>query len=230
MTQSTISIDKKKKIIRITVSAVSWAVFIAIVAIFLSVFIQIITKQTPALFGYRFYYVLSDSMSPEIEPGEVIVSKVYNVKKGTPEINVGDIITYIIPEGQDHAGMPNTHKVIEVITLPDGTINLQTSGEKRIDPYTTPLESVQGVMVRKSPFMSSIYSLLASKNSIMIIIMIVPLFLTIVSLIYRLVVTIKQKNDEEEKPTPFSEEEYKQKVISDYLKSKDNNQDDGNNT
>lgn len=230
MTQSTISVDKKKKIIRITVSAVSWAVFIAIVAIFLSVFIQIITKQTPALFGYRFYYVLSDSMSPEIEPGEVIVSKVYNVKKGTPEINVGDIITYIIPEGQDHAGMPNTHKVIEVITLPDGTINLQTSGEKRIDPYTTPLESVQGVMVRKSPFMSSIYSLLASKNSIMIIIMIVPLFLTIVSLVYRLVVTIKQKNDEEEKPTPFSEEEYKQKVISDYLKSKDNNQDDGNNT
>jgi len=54
--------------------------------------------------------------------------------------------------------------------------------------------------------------------------------LTIVSLVYRLVVTIKQKNDEEEKPTPFSEEEYKQKVISDYLKSKDNNQDDGNNT
>ena len=60
--------------------------------------------------------------------------------------------------------------------------------------------------------------------------MIVPLFLTIVSLVYRLVVTIKQKNDEEEKPTPLSEEEYKQKVISDYLKSKDNNQDDGNNT
>lgn len=230
MTQSTISVDKKKKIIRITVSAVSWAVFIAIVAIFLSVFIQIITKQTPALFGYRFYYVLSDSMSPEIEPGEVIVSKVYNVKKGTPEINVGDVITYIIPEGQKHAGMPNTHKVIEVITLPNGTINLQTSGEKGIDPYTTPLESVQGVMVRKSPFMASIYSLLASKNSIMIIIMIVPPFLTIVSLVYRLVVTIKQKNDEEEKPTPFSEEEYKQKVISDYLKSKDNNQDDGNNT
>lgn len=231
MTQSTISVDKKKKIIRITVSAVSWAVFIAIVAMFLSVFIQIITKQTPALFGYRFYYVLSDSMSPEIEPGEVIVSKVYNVKKGTPEINVGDIITYIIPEGQDHAGMPNTHKVIKAPYDNNGEIYLQTKGVHNvISDKPIPITAVQGVMVRKSPFMASVYSLLASKNSIMIIIMIVPPFLTIVSLVYRLVVTIKQKNDEEEKPTPLSEEEYKLKVISDYLKSKDNNQDDGNNT
>ncbi|HQC54531.1 MAG TPA: signal peptidase I [Clostridia bacterium] len=221
MTKSTLTIDKKKKIIRISISAITWAIFIAIVIMFLSVFLQIITKRTPALFGYRFYYVLSGSMSPEIEPGEVIVSKVYNAKKNSPEIKLDDVVTYIAPEGHEQAGLPITHKVIKAPYDYKGITYIQTQGvanHKADEPI--PITAVQGVMTRKSPAMASFYTLLANKNSIMIFIMIVPLFITIVSLIYRLVVTIKQKPNDENQ-TSISEEEYKQKVISDYLKSQE---------
>lgn len=221
--------SKKKKITRIVTSAISWSIFIIVAIALIIVFVQLVTGKSPALFGYRYYYVMTGSMSPEIEPGEVILSKAYNKKTGKPQIEIGDVVTYIIPEGNSQAGRPNTHKVIKAPYVNDnGELYIQTKGTNNAIPDTPiPITSVQSVMIRKSATMTFIYSTFTNRSSLLVVLMIIPLVLTIVTLIYRLVVIAKSKPEEkEEEVQSLSEEEYKAKVISDYLKSAEKNKAD----
>lgn len=214
-----VSLTKSKKKITLVVNILSWIVFGIIVLAVFSVLIQTISGQTPNLFGYRYYYVLTSSMSPELEPGDVILSKLYNENKDSPKIEIGDVITFIIPEGSPNAGALNTHKVI---TAPyedeiSGKYFVVTKGVANlVQDAPTPVENIQAIMVRKSISMSKLYGLFIESNTILIVLFVIPFIVIIGSLIYRLVVTIKKKpttnliNAEED-------EEYKKKVILDFL-------------
>jgi signal peptidase I len=62
--------------------------------------------RIPSIFGYKPMVVLTGSMAPEINPGDVIIGKGVNAKN----IRIGDIITYKISDE-----MLITHRVIEVV-------------------------------------------------------------------------------------------------------------------
>lgn len=65
----------------------------------------------PNLFGYAPLSVQSDSMVPTFESGDLIISKV--VDENT-ELNVGDVITYVMNiDGQD---VLNSHKIVDITT------------------------------------------------------------------------------------------------------------------
>ena len=64
----------------------------------------------PHVFGYRTATMLTGSMSPGINPGDVVVS----VPKPADQVAVGDIISYHIPV-QDHR--VETHRVIKVTLM-----------------------------------------------------------------------------------------------------------------
>ena len=208
-----------KKGLKLAVNIATWTIFGIIFLAVLSVLIQSIMGVPPNIFGYRFYFVLTSSMSPELEPGDVILSKLYNDQKNSPEIEVGDVVTYIIPEGQPREGFPNTHKVITAPYEDGGKTYIVTKGVNNViaDP-PTPIENVQAVMVNKSTFMSKLYGLFIGGNTLLIILFIVPFLFIIGSLVYRLVVTLKAKPAP--KIPPEDDEEYKKKVIEDYLKKK----------
>lgn len=85
----------------------------------------------PRILGYQTSTMLTGSMSPLINPGDIVVTK----PVPATEIRVGDIITYHIPVEDQRV---ETHRVTEVITNPDGTIAVQTKGDANngVDPWT----------------------------------------------------------------------------------------------
>jgi signal peptidase len=88
----------------------------------------------PRFLGYQTSTMLTGSMSPLINPGDVVLS----IKTPAAQVKAGDIITYAIPV-DDHR--IETHRVTEVITNPDGTIAVRTKGDANngADPWTAVL-------------------------------------------------------------------------------------------
>lgn len=89
----------------------------------------------PRLFGYQTSTMLTGSMSPLINPGDVVVS----VARPAAELKAGDVISYGIPV-EDHR--VETHRVIEVDRGADGTVTVRTKGDANpaADPWTATLQ------------------------------------------------------------------------------------------
>jgi signal peptidase I len=88
----------------------------------------------PHVLGYRTMTMLTGSMAPNIEPGDVVVSTPLDVQ----DVEVGMVITYHIPI-DDHRVV--THRVIEVDHTADGTVSVRTQGDANDapDPWTAVL-------------------------------------------------------------------------------------------
>lgn len=84
--------------------------------------------------------VLTESMEPEIHDGDLIVCK----KTDTDDINVGDVISYYDPDGNDKSIV--THRVIGITEVGEGRL-FDTQGDNNNikDRYPVPDENVIGV-------------------------------------------------------------------------------------
>jgi signal peptidase len=85
----------------------------------------------PRVLHYQTATMLTGSMAPGIEPGDVIV----DVKEKATDLEVGQIITYHIPV-DDHR--VESHRVAWVGRDKDGTVLFRTKGDANagIDPWT----------------------------------------------------------------------------------------------
>ena len=85
----------------------------------------------PHLLGYRTMTMLTGSMAPGINPGDVTVA----VAEPIGRLAVGQIISYQIPL-QDHRVV--SHRVVSVKRLANGTVQMQTKGDHNpaVDPWT----------------------------------------------------------------------------------------------
>ena len=97
----------------------------------------------PHVFGYRTMTMLTGSMAPEINPGDVTIVTPIAVS----EVTEGMVITYHRPI-EDHSLV--THRVISVETAPDGSVSVQTKGDANAaaDPWTATLEGDTAYQVR----------------------------------------------------------------------------------
>ena len=97
----------------------------------------------PHVLGYRTMTMLTGSMAPEIDPGDVTIVTPIAVS----EVTEGMVITYHRPI-EDHSLV--THRVISVETAPDGTVTVQTKGDANaaVDPWTATLEGDTAYQVR----------------------------------------------------------------------------------
>lgn len=88
----------------------------------------------PRFLGYQTATMLTGSMAPLINPGDVVVT----VPTPVADIRTGDVITYRIPV-EDHR--VETHRVTEVLTNKDGTTAVRTKGDANngADPWTATL-------------------------------------------------------------------------------------------
>jgi signal peptidase len=88
----------------------------------------------PHILDYRTMTMLTGSMAPTIDPGDVVVSTPIDVD----DIDVGMVITYHIPI-DDHRVV--THRVIDVQHTADRTVTVQTKGDANdaADPWTAVL-------------------------------------------------------------------------------------------
>lgn len=97
----------------------------------------------PHVFGYRTLTMLTGSMAPEIDPGDVVVV----TPLATAEVTKGMVITYQIPVGT-HALI--THRVISVTHATDGSVTINTKGDANTaaDPWTATLQGGTAYQVR----------------------------------------------------------------------------------
>jgi len=96
----------------------------------------------PHVLGYRTMTMLTASMAPEIEPGDVTVVTPIAIS----EVTEGMVITYHKPI-DDHSLV--THRVVSVERT-NGTVTVQTKGDANdaIDPWTATLEGDTAYEVR----------------------------------------------------------------------------------
>src|SRR5688500_14462673 len=109
----------------------------------LAVLIFAVLAVGPHLLGYRTMTMLTASMAPEIDPGDVIIVTPIKVS----EVTEGMVITYHKPI-DDHSLV--THRVISVETAGNGTVTVQTKGDanQALDPWTAMLEGDTAYEVR----------------------------------------------------------------------------------
>ena len=97
----------------------------------------------PHLLGYRTMTMLTASMAPGIDPGDVVISTPLAVT----DVTEGMVISYHIPI-DDHRVV--THRVIDVQHGPDGSVTVQTKGDANDhpDPWTAVLQGDTAYQVR----------------------------------------------------------------------------------
>ena len=97
----------------------------------------------PHVFDYRTLTMLTGSMAPEINPGDVAVVTPLAVT----DVTEGMVITYHQPIAE-HALI--THRVVSVDKTLDGTVTVQTKGDanEAVDPWSATLEGDTAYQVR----------------------------------------------------------------------------------
>ncbi|HHT83993.1 MAG: signal peptidase I [Christensenellales bacterium] len=187
--------NNDKKNLRHKVSTVIVAIgMILAIAACVYLFVQYAEGKSPSLLGYKFYYILTDSMEPELRVNDVIISKTINsAQEAKMKVKEGDVVTYIAAEGAQK-GMTITHKVIKEphIDQRTGKEVILTKGVKPGAPVDAPvpLENVQAVMAKRAVFLSYIYRTLISGWG-MILLVGLPLGIMLGILVFRLISQIK---------------------------------------
>ena len=144
-----------RKIINIITTVV--LIFLIVIVVFL--FVIRVSGSTPSLFGYSVFQVQTNSMEPELNPGDVIL-----VKSCDPEdIQKGDIITYKATAGE-MAGKTITHQVAVEPVQRGGEWFYRTKGIREgasLDPEIS-FDMIQGEFVRKLKVVDKLYSFFLS--------------------------------------------------------------------
>jgi signal peptidase len=97
----------------------------------------------PHVLGYRTMTMLTGSMSPQINPGDVVISTPLDVQ----DVAEGMVISYHIPI-DDHRVV--THRVVSVEHGADGSLTVQTKGDANtaVDPWKATLQGGTAYQVR----------------------------------------------------------------------------------
>lgn len=141
-TNEMIKIEKEKKkkrqdIINNVITGILLILIIVCAYFFYQKFIQ---KENPInLFGYRSFVILTGSMEPNLNPGDMIFTK--KVEKNN--LKNGDIITFLTTGTTS----TTTHRIVNIINQ-DGKTYYQTKGDNNssIDTDLVPFENVVGTM------------------------------------------------------------------------------------
>ena len=175
-----------KKLISKIIKVTSYCLFGLIICISLFVLTLRIMGESPSVFGYSSYYVLTKSMEPEIMAGDIILCKTTEPEN----LKVGDIITYVGEKGE----LKNkiiTHKIVEIN---DGSFVTQGVANDITDP---PIEKSQ-ILARyvvTVPLAGKLFSLINSKFGFVFLIAI-PLCVLIVNEVSIIVKAFKEDKEE----------------------------------
>ena len=133
--------------------AVLCVILIPILVVNLTLIIKSYTNsdEVPSVSGYLPLIVLTDSMYPEIQSGDLIICYTKDVK----DVAVGDIIAFFDPAGNGVSIV--THRVAE-ITEQDGELAFITKGDANNveDRMAVPAENLVGVFQKRIPGMGSV--------------------------------------------------------------------------
>ena len=164
--------SKSKRIINTVINVILIiAIVVAVVATYVS-FVSTSGNGVPNIFGLRLFSIQTDSMYPELLPGDLVVGT--NVKdKG--ELRPGDIITYwTIIDGER---VLNTHRIIEIYDG-GGYWIFQTKGDNNTleDPLTVHESDVVAQYSFRIPGIGKVFNYLQTSTGFLLVV-VLPVFI-----------------------------------------------------
>ena len=154
-----------------TIFKVIKTVLIIILILILGILcLQRITGNKVNIMGYTMYTVISESMKPEYEIGDLFLSK--KVEKMT-DLKVGDDIVYLGKVG-DYADKTITHRIIRI-----GKEKITTKGiNNPIEDASIDFDQVQGKVIKRLPILS-LFSKLMNNSVLFYLIVFIPFALLV---------------------------------------------------
>ncbi|MDD2504884.1 MAG: signal peptidase I [Bacilli bacterium] len=147
---------KDNKFINILCKIVKGIIIIIILAFIVTIYLQRLSKNEFSFFNYRMFTVVTDSMEPRYNVGDVLFAK----EKPASEIKAGDDISYkgLVGDVKDKI---ITHEVVSVMQDESGKYHFNAKGLKNIvqDPVVHE-NQLYGVIVSKSLTLSFIYKII----------------------------------------------------------------------
>ncbi len=166
---------KLSKVSSIVRKALNLLFAVLLVFTFILVIIMVFTRisgKTPQLFGYQILRISSSSMEPELNVGDIILSK----RVDPYTLTDGDIITYHGEYGS-YQGKLITHAVVGEPAEQGGTLYLKTMGIANgyVDPEIS-AEQVVGKMACKIPLLGDVYNFFITPYGLFTILVFLAIF------------------------------------------------------
>lgn len=149
---------KKNKAVKVIMSIIRVFIFAVLAAFIIVVCLQRFSDNKISIFNYRMFTVISGSMKPKYDIGDVLIAK--SVKSST--IKVGDTISYLGATG-DFKNKVITHQVIKIEKDTNGKYVFHAKGLANLveDPIVYE-KQLFGVVVYKSMLLSTVYRIVAT--------------------------------------------------------------------
>lgn len=144
-----------EKIKLIFIILISIVIILNLILIFKAI---LIPNKIPSLFGYKTFSIISGSMQPAIDIGDIIIVK------EEKNLKIGDIITF----RRDNNMI--THRIVQILNS-DGKEQYITKGDNNNtedEKYVTNSE-IEGKVIRKIPMLGHVNIFLQKKEVIAII-------------------------------------------------------------
>lgn len=150
---------KNNKVLKIIFKAVKVIFFLFIIIFMMTVYLQRFSDNEFSLFSYRIFNVVTESMEPKYNIGDVLLSK----EVDPSSIKVGDAISYRGRTG-DVYGKIITHQVISIEQNTRGEYLFRARGLQNIieDP-TIYEDQLIGVVKYKIKTLSLLYTIISTQ-------------------------------------------------------------------
>ena len=175
-------------------------VFIILISFILVVCLQRFSNNKISIFNYRMFTVISGSMKPKYDIGDVLIAKWVEPS----EIKVGDTISYSGTKG-DFSGKVITHQVIKIEKNIKGEYIFHAKGLANLveDPVVS-ADQIYGVVMYRSFILSTVYRIVATNIGFYLFI-IIPLMYVIGSEIVTSMLRREEERRENEQDERFVE-------------------------
>lgn len=193
---------RAENILKRKINILIYIILIPILIYNISLIIQAVikTSETPNFLGIKTYVIISGSMEPNLQIGDIVIVK----KVAQNELKQGDIISY--RQGQSVI----THRIAEVIDK-EGEVEYKTKGDNNNaeDSGIISYEMIEGKVVKHISQIGKIAIILQKKGTIIFIILILYIYILYSSSIKKKRALRKLKREEFE--SKRLEKEYEQK-------------------
>lgn len=166
-------INKRLKIenrIRNILYGIMYAVLIIIMVYNISLIAQSILKpnKTPSFLGVKTYVIISGSMEPNIEIGDIVVGK------AEENLDIGDVISY--RKGQSVI----THRITQINKNENGEIEYRTQGDNNNveDEESIKPSNIEGKVIKIVPKLGKVTLILQNKVIIIFIFIIFYIYVS----------------------------------------------------
>lgn len=164
--------DKIKKALMIIFRILYQILVIFCLILTAIIILQKVTNSNKSIAGYRIFRVITGSMEPEYDVGEVVISKEMPPK----DIKVGDDIVYLGTYG-DYNGKIIMHKVVAIDEDEKGNLTFHAKGlhSASVEDPQIKENQIYGVVKIKSKLLTVLYELATNIYTLFVIIIILVL-------------------------------------------------------